>query len=336
MSEPTINRPADDSGPKRDAVGELIRAVGRRSPPPRAHYEEVRAATYAVWRRKVRGRRAKRRVYALAASVLVAVAIGFAFQELKPGERAPAATAELIRGDVAVFSADTGNWQPLGTGTVSPLIGDRLRTSDAGRAALRLDNGAALRIASSTEIAFIDRETLDLSAGTIYVDSGDDRMDSNIEIRTAFGAARDIGTQFEIRAAPTSLRLRVRTGTVELLRDGSRTDTTSAGEQLEISATGAARSVFPADDGAWSWAESLAVPANGRNRTLLAHLRWIARETGKELRFDSLSTEIWVGGESLNDDPSGFAPRELLEILRTTADISYEFSADGAIVISRR
>jgi ferric-dicitrate binding protein FerR (iron transport regulator) len=319
----------------RDPLGELIRAAGRRPPPPREHYDSVLAVSRSAWQSTVRARR-RRRWYALAAAVVIALGSGVVIQSL---ERAPAPAAALAvaNGEIALFSAATGRWQPLSGVDTQVFPGDRLRTGAVGRAALATLDGGSLRLDSATEIALNGASTVELVAGTLYVDSGRMAPVNAIEVATRFGRVRDIGTQFEVRSSAESLRVRVRTGVVELVQSLYAADFQSpAGEEFELLTSGAVqlREIAP-DDDQWAWTATLAVAPNLDNQSILGYLQWIAHETGKSLRFDSPNTELRAQLVSFRADARGFTPLEILESITRTSDFTYELTEDGAILVRR-
>ena len=96
---------ADD--PDRDSVAALIRAVGRRSAPPREDYERVLGASRAAWQRAVRQRARRRWTYALAAGVaFVVLGAGVLRQLDDPHPAVVAATLTTVSG--AVFAGKRG------------------------------------------------------------------------------------------------------------------------------------------------------------------------------------------------------------------------------------
>ena len=72
----------------RDDLAELLQAVGKRPAPSREDYEQVLAATTAVWQGKVRRHRRQRWSYGLAATLALA-AIGTAalLLDIRPPNR---------------------------------------------------------------------------------------------------------------------------------------------------------------------------------------------------------------------------------------------------------
>ena len=319
----------------RDPLGELIRAAGRRPQPPREHYESVLAVSRSAWQRKVRGRR-RRRWYALAAAVVIALGTALMFQSLER-TAAPVAALAVANGEIALFSAATGRWQPLSGTATKVFPGDRLRAGAVGRAALTTEDGGSLRLESATEIALNGASSVELVAGTLYVDSGRTAAANVIEVATPFGRVRDIGTQFEVRSSADSLRVRVRTGAVELVQSPYAADFRSpAGEEFELLASGDVqlREIAP-DDDRWDWTATLAVAPDSDNQSILGYLKWIAHESGRSLRFDSPNTELRAQLVSFRADARGFTPLEILESITKTSDFTCELTEDGAILVRR-
>jgi ferric-dicitrate binding protein FerR (iron transport regulator) len=261
-----------------------------------------------------------------------------AFQAIQPPVPVPAATLAVTAGEVALLSAESGAWQPLAGLGAAVFAGDRLRTGPDGRAAFAIGGSASLRIDADTELRLVKPDSLDLVAGKLYIDSGDRPLAEPMEIGTRFGTVRDIGTQFEVLSTPGALRVRVRTGSV-LLLDSPQTPNvrSSAGDEFELSASGALalRNIAP-DDEQWAWATALAVAAAVDNGTILGYFQWIARETGKTLRFDSANTELRAQFERWSGDPRGLTPLEVLDSIVATSDFAYEFLDDGTMLVSRK
>ncbi|NNC65345.1 MAG: hypothetical protein HKN84_11215, partial [Gammaproteobacteria bacterium] len=88
---------------QRDALGALISAAGRRPVPPQDAYEQVRSAAHEAWQNRLRTRKQRRRVYALAAT-LAGLAVGVTLiVQLIPRETAPIiASTGIVQGEVLV------------------------------------------------------------------------------------------------------------------------------------------------------------------------------------------------------------------------------------------
>jgi ferric-dicitrate binding protein FerR (iron transport regulator) len=318
-----------------DALAELIRAAGWRPAPPPEHYSSVLAASRSAWQAKVRSRK-RRRWLALAASIVVAGTALAVLQPLQPPERAPLARLALAVGDVTLLSRETGAWEPLSAAQTSVLPGDRLRTGPRAGATFTTQAGHSLRIGAGSEVVFEASDSVQLVVGMLYVDSGVHVPLDAIEIATALGTIRDIGTQFEVRSSAEALRVRVRTGRVAVVDSPFTADFESgAGEEVEFFAAGTLqlRTIAP-DDESWNWATALAAP-DLENTSILSYLQWIARETGRPLRFDTPNTERRAQFVTWSGDARGLTPIQILESISATSDFLCEV-ADQDIVVQRR
>jgi ferric-dicitrate binding protein FerR (iron transport regulator) len=320
--------------PERDALAELIRAAGRRPAPRAADYERVLAASRVAWQAKLRAHR-RRYWYALAA-VLALVAVGLVSMLLQ--SPAPiAARAAIVQGQVESLIAHTAEWTPVAAGAAI-REGARVRTVGDGRAAFELAAGVSLRASNATEWVFAGPRRIELAAGTLYVDSGTTAAARGVEIATAFGVVRDVGTQFEVRALATGLRIRVREGLAELLQIGkSDIVPTAAGEQLAIDGSGRMqRSTLATDDTEWAWTQSLATPPRMEGRSAFEVLEWVARESGKRLVFADTDVERRLHGAILHGESRDLEPLEVLDVLvATTGGLDYALGEE-TLIITRR
>jgi len=159
-----------------------------------------------------------------------------------------------------------------------------------------------------------------------------------VEIVTRFGTLRDVGTQFEVLATGTALRVRTREGAVTLSRDGSDVVLECAvSEELRIDARGRVergRIAAYAED--WNWVESLAQPPRGQKLPLLQFLDWVSRETGRGLRYDSPETQLRVSKIVLHGTTPELAPVQAMEVTLATTDIDYVLPDDGTILLRER
>jgi len=326
------NRP---TGPE-DPLAELIRAAGRRAEPPAAYYASVEEAARTAWQAKLRTRKRTRFTYAMAASIAIAACAVALVLVTGPRNQPQVATAQILRGEVLRLSAETGTWDPLADSGTSIDSGDRLRTSSNSGAAFELSTGTSLRLGEETEILITAADAMTLAFGTAYIDTGPNVQKMALSIETPFGTVHDIGTQFELRATAAALRLRVRSGSVEVMRPGESVEQAAARDELEIPTAGSVRrSEIRSDDAEWNWIHALAVAPRGASNTILSYLEWIAREMGRELRFDTINTQFRAGMETWNHDLSGLTPLEVLELIEQGSDFNYQLLDDGAILLSR-
>lgn len=327
-----------DDGADRDTLGALINTAGKRPAPPPDAYEQVFAAAHASWREKLQARARRRLMLALAAS-LAAVSIGSGlFVGLGPSSQAPViASAGIIQGDVRVQPPTDTDWRPLDRSTDPIVAGTRVRAASTGRVALELPGEISLRVDAATELTVYSARELELLRGTIYIDSRQGAGAEPVRVTTGFGVVSDIGTQFEVAATDASLRIRVREGAVRV--DGSPAEAEvlgRAGEQLSLGAGGVDRGPFSPFDADWSWVETLADTPVVEGRSLMFFLDWVARETGRPVRFDAPATETRARTVVLHGSAEELSPMRALDVMLATTDLDYRLHDDGAIVISPR
>lgn len=321
------------SGLEPDSLAEIIRAAGPRSAPPPKHYDQVFAATRAAWQRKISSRR-RRRWLALAASVAGLVFTGALVQLQLQTDPILAASVAITQGDVEFRIVDSGSWKKAG-GELILSPGTHVRTASESRAALMLADGGSLRLDIETEIV-VGLEHYELVAGTVYFDSDGRAPAKPLAIATNLGTIRDIGTQFEISSSDARLRVRVRSGRIEITDSPFAIEIAGdAGSEIELSANGNFRQQsFAADDPEWRWAESLALPPT--SASIFSYLTWIARETGKRLEFQSRYVELSARNVRLAGDPVGQSPMDIARLIEDTSDFRFDFKNDGTILIERR
>lgn len=266
--------------PQDDQIGHLLRIVGPREPAPVRREERVKDVVRQVWLEEVRHRRRRRGLawasggLALAALLLLTVGLRYGIFEIWNDGIAPAA-----RQPVAMMADE------------KLYIGDEIRADT--RMALRLASGPFVRLDVGTRLRLDSAAALTLEAGTVYIDT-EGAIDSQggnpiLEVHTAFGIARDIGTQFEVRATADSLRLRVREGKVLLegktQGDGSVHEA-EPGDELTVDASGDVTrvSVTP-HDASWNWIHDAAPAWDPEGRSLEEILHWISRETGFAVHY---------------------------------------------------
>ena len=309
-----------------DLVASLIRAAGRRTEPPEEAYRQVLSAAADAFRRKTAKRRERTWLLWAAAAGVAVFAIALMLQWTPPAaQRAPIARIERAIGSVEQATGDV--WSPLGEATVAFTRGTKIRTLAGGKAGLVLEGGASLRLAAETEIMLDTPPRLYLQRGTIYLDNVGS-VGTGYQIETPAGTARDVGTQFELKVAGRSLRLRVREGRVEIDQTGGIL-TGSAGEQLELDLLGGVtRSPIAATDSVWQWAEAVA-PApdiDGQPATVL--LSWVARETGRQLHYESTAVETRAANVILHGNIRHLAPLAALDVMLATTDLEYALVGD--------
>jgi len=315
-----------------DLVASLIRAAGRRTAPPEDAYLQVLGAATAAFREKSTRRRQRTWLACAAAAGVAALAIALMLQWNPAATQPEVATVARVFGTVEL--AVDGGWKPMTEAGGALVEGAMLRTLPGGSVALALDGGASLRLAAATEVLLDGPRHVSLRAGTLYLDNAGS-VGTGYRIETPAGTARDVGTQFELYVAGGNLRLRVREGRVQIDRAGNLL-TGSAGEQLEIDVLGGVtRSQIPATDVAWQWVETVA-PApdiDGQSATTL--LVWVARETGRQLRYESAVVEARAAAVILHGNIRHLAPLAALDVMLATTDLEYVLVGDTMEIRTR-
>ena len=214
--------------------------------------------------------------------------------------------------------------------------GDVIETGPGGGLSLLLARNATLRIDENTRIRVDDNHRLALMSGQIYADTGEYMYrDDGLVIDTPFGLVRDIGTQFAIAANSDSLDVAVREGRVEVAHE-SVAHTARMGERLTLGA-GRSASISELDthDEYWNWIVELTPAYDTTNKSLLDFLKWAARETGRELRFESDDSRMLAMRTDVHGSVAGLTPDEALEAILSTTMLEYRIELDKVVVLSR-
>jgi hypothetical protein len=329
---------ADETQRDTEMLIALIQSAGRRAEPPEAARQMALAVALEAWRTKTAHLRRRNAARWATATAIAAGAAGLALYGLLPRVtmQVPAtrvATLERGIGTVEARRPEDGDWQVLGEDTAL-LKGTRLRTGGGARAALRLAGGASLRLAEDSEITLAGPPLLELVRGRAYVDSGG--SGSRVEIVTSIANATDVGTQFEVSLSDDRYRLRVREGRV-LLRHGHARTESAAGEELTIGPSGILeRSSVPVMGEEWRWVESIATAPDVNDQPVTELLDWVARETGRPIRFKDAEVERRAGSTILHGSIRNLAPLDALSLMLATTDLDYIELTDGTLLIQAR
>jgi ferric-dicitrate binding protein FerR (iron transport regulator) len=269
---------------------------------------------------------------ALALAAAVAIAVGaFSFLQTPASiERVELASVGKVLGSVSVESTD-GDSVPAAAG-MTLVAGEHLMTGQDGGVALVLATGESVRLNAGTEILLAATGSLELRSGAIYLDS--ERVadgSSGVIVATRFGDVQHIGTQYQVNVDSRDLIVRIREGAVAIDL-GAQDLVGRAGEQIVVPRAGdIVRTGISPTDAAWLWAESLATLPEAAEYALVELLSWYARQTGRELRFQSQAIER-EAGELVLHGIGGLNPDEVLEVIRSTTSLGYQLSSDSLMV----
>lgn len=322
-----------------DQIGPLLRLAGPRETVPVDRRHRVRAAVHAQWRQQTRTRSRRLTVgwslgaVAAAALVLIGLRLSVRDDAAGPIPQQALATVEALNGPAQLVDGDdmAGDLRLFQIGD-RIRVGDGVDTTNGSLAALRLAGGASVRLDRSTRLRLLSETVLVLAAGAIYVDSGTAPGAPTIEVRTALGVARDIGTRFEVRLNGSALRVRVRDGLVRLSHSRQSHDA-RPGEELTLDGDGSIVrrpvAVFGAD---WAWTFALARPFDLEGRSLRDFLDWIADENGWQLRFANSAVEQKSRTTILHGSILGLTPAEALAAVLPTSGVEHSLESGVLLV----
>ncbi len=335
-------RQGDPIGPGGDRIGQLIRSAGQREAVADDRTDRVQQNVHRVWRQTIAPRTRRFPTLRLpvwfalpvaaAAAILIAVTVG-----IWPGlggQRAEFARFNVLRGEVFAFDSQA---QPIGDlKNVALGAGFAVETGLKGKAALSLASGHSVRFDHATRVVLAANDELILERGAIYLDSGPGHKQESIRIKTPFGVARDIGTQFELRLLDSALRVRVREGRVELdpvPEISTRDYEVSVGSELTLDSTGkSSQQEISIYGSTWDWTSDLSPGFVLEGRTLDDFLAWISRENGWRLRYSDPAIELSAAGNVLHGSIEDLYAKQALEAVLLVTGIEYQLQ-DGMLTV---
>lgn len=319
-----------------DATTQLLRLAGPRGPVSAARAERVRAAVHAEWRARTRQRAIRRIAFAS-----VALAVGAAFVPLLgriPGvaRRAPApgdvvAIVERIEGVPHRSNEAPSEATTRLTPADAVRAGEWIQTDGVARVALRFPDGTSVRLDAGSRARLLSSTAIELSAGAVYVDTG--RESGRFEVRTAIATAHDVGTQFEIRLLDRTVRLRVRSGAVDL-NAGKRSVSARQGTEILLSEREAVSRPIPLYGAEWAWTTRVSPPLDIEGLHLSSFLERIAREHGWGLGYADASLARDASEIVLHGSVQGLSPEDAVQVAITTSGLAHRLD-NGTLVVLR-
>jgi ferric-dicitrate binding protein FerR (iron transport regulator) len=266
----------------------------------------------------------------LAASLVVAVLTNRS-QPVVTSEPVVAVT-QRIQGRPVIGRSDARRGPPQSLSVAMPVHADDvIETDGASRAALQPADGSSVRIDQSSRVRFLAPAVLELIAGAVYIETVDGSL--GFELRTQLGTLRDVGTQFEVRLNGSSLRLRVRSGTVEIRR-GASVRAAAAGTEATVSSDGiAVRPVF-ADESEWAWIAEVSPSSTIEGRPVREFLERAASLRGWTLRYADSDVAEAAGRIIMHGSVDGLNTEEALKVVLTTSGLQYSLRG-GELFVSR-
>jgi len=337
-----------ETGRDEETLTRLLQLAGPRAPvPPDAEarvYERVRSEWLAssqqpdsarvydrvhrTWERRTAAQNARRWAMplALAASVILAVAVFWQPPVTRPP---PVSVGTVAR----VAGTDTAGMLPEAGSAI--LAGVTLSTANGQGLSITLRNAASLRLDENTTLVVDSGNEFRLTRGRLYADTGDlVYRDRALVIGTPLGRVTDVGTQFVVGVIADGLGVAVREGRVDV-QSQSDTFVAIAGQRMRLDRDdGATFDTIEPDDPYWDWTATLAPAFDIENRSLLDFLRWAARETGRELEFESNDLRMTAMRTDLHGSVADFEPLDAVESVLATTSFRYRL-APGRIVVTR-
>ncbi len=319
-----------------DVTARLLRLAGAPSEPAVERSARVRQAVHRAWRAQRRQRVVRRTATAvivlggLAAALAVAVRVNQPRAVTPPAPAAVVATEARIDGHPRVVGLDGPGGVPLTAG-MAVHAGDTIETDATSRAALRTADGSSLRIDHSSKVRLIQGAVIELTGGAAYIETA--HGSHGFEVRTPMGSIRDVGTQFEVRVGDRTLRLRVRTGAVQLRR-GAAVNAAAAGTETTVTPAGLAVRQVPPFGPDWDWTAALAPPFEIEGRSLRAFLDHTAAERGWALRYASREAAAIADRTILHGSVDGLGAEQALDATLVASGLAYRLRA-GELVVSK-
>lgn len=283
-------------------------------------YEEV----HKSWRRNtLRGAMLR---WVVPAGVAATVAITMIFvSQPDPVPLTVAATVSRVVGSGPI-SSEYAQGAPVHAGEV-------ISTGSDEGLSLLLARSESLRIDENTRIRVDAADRFTLLAGRIYADTGQFvYRNGGLIIDTAFGVVTDVGTQFSVAAIDESLDVAVREGRVDV-RGQLDTYAARMGERLTlVQGEGASVTNLDTHDNYWDWVVELTPTFDMTNKSLLDFLKWAARETGRELQFESNESRMFAMRTDVHGSTAGLTPEEALEAVLATTTVRYQIEDDKIII----
>ena len=250
----------------------------------------------------------------------------------------PVAFLEVSRGSVGLLAESrSGSSRLLTLAAGEPIhAGTVIETgaSSTGRAAFRLAGGPSMRLDTGSRVRFASSSQVGLERGAVYVDSA---AGASVEVRTALGVVRDIGTQFEVRLsggsdADAPLRVRVREGSVILEHDGE-SHHAAAGEELSMQEDGTLkRGTSPIYGPDWDWVLDAATAPDIAGQPLQVFLDWASREGGWTVRFADEETAELASTTLLHGDIRELTLDEASSMVMSGSGLGYRLE-DGKLFV---
>ena len=315
-----------------DMTAQLLRMAGAPPDPPAERTARVRAAVHREWCTR-RQRRLIRNAVAIgvAAAASLTVAVWNRGRVEAPVGAPGIAVAQRIQGRPFIVRPSQGTEAtPLSIST--PIYPDDLIETDVeSRVGLQFGDGSSIRIDRGSRVRFLTPAVLEVIAGAAYVATAE--RSQGFEVRTTMGNLRDVGTQFEVRLTLSRLRLRVRTGTVEI-RSGTIVDSAAAGTEATVTTNGIDVRPVSAYGSEWAWTTEVAPAFAIEGRTLARYLEHLAAEQGWTIHYADPAVAEAATRNILHGSVEGLNAEDALSVVVSTSGLDYRLRS-GELSVSR-
>ena len=308
-----------------ELVSFLLRLAGSRPEIPSDATRRVHAVVHTQWQKTVRSRMYQRRIFAFAtpvAALFVLYVFTMHFIHSQVPASVPLGFVENLNGSVLI-SADKKNdstQHPLRKGDML-MSGIKLETGDSGRLLFHVLGGGTLRLDVNSCLYLKSESSMVLDRGAVYIDS--QKGDNHFALLTTMGEVRDIGTQFEVRLNPGTMRIRVREGLVSLDRTGASSPA-AEGTELSVDRRGktSVRNISKYGP-QWNWLSEVAPTFHMEGQTLMEFLKWVTRENGWSLKFENPKIQQTAFRTVLHGSLKGISPQETPDVVLPVCGLNY-------------
>ena len=314
-------------------TAQLLRAAGAPFDPSAERAARVQAIVHREWRTARRRRTIRRGVLiGLLAAASVTVAIGInQGRGQAPSIGPDLAVAQRIQGHPLIIGLSRHAAPRLAPST-PVYANDVLETDNESRAGLQLADGSSIRVDHDSRVRLLSPKVFEVMAGAAYVATV--APSHGFEVRTPLGTLRDVGTQFEVRLTPSLLRVRVRSGSVEI-RQGVARHIAAARTEAAVTTTGIAVSSIPVYGAEWAWTIEVAPAFAIEGRTLASYLEYVVAEQGWTLHYEHAAAAEAAARTVLHGSVDGLSAEDALRVVLTASDLQYRLRSGELFIFER-
>lgn len=325
---------SDQKNPSEQDVERILENVGPLELPTEDMAARVKANVKQVWLEETVNENpslgVSRQWFGIAA-VVALVTFVVLLSNLMESGTAPRQVVALIdhTGANVETSIDGAIWEA----NTSQELMDGVYLRALAPVSMTLENKMNARLASGSTMILHAGNHIELLNGSIYADSHESESTDSLLIQTAFGSARDIGTQFQVTATEDQWSVQVREGEV-LIKDSSYEDRLQSGEKVSIGNDDQlTESQLDSRDASWRWTESVRPEFNIEGRHLNEYLEWAARETGRELRYVNDGAKQSAKSAVLSGTIAGLSAADSLDLVMHTTDLRLIETSETVIMV---